>query len=131
VNTVAAAALFVVFREVGWMPHLGIAVATVIGGWLNAGLLMALLMRRRQFVPDSQLIRAAPKIIVASAVMGAALFATAYQLEAYLSRTSGPLIQLAALSVLVGTGVVVYFAFCHLTGAARLNQLLAAMRRGG
>ena len=32
--------------RLGWMPHLGIAVATTLGGWLNAGLLYATLAKR-------------------------------------------------------------------------------------
>ena len=30
------------------MPHLGIAVATTLGGWLNAGLLYATLVQARR-----------------------------------------------------------------------------------
>ena len=40
-NTLGSIALFFLFRRLGLMPHLGIAVATTLGGWLNAGLLYA------------------------------------------------------------------------------------------
>ena len=36
-NTLGSIALFFLFRAYGMMPHLGIAVATTLGGWLNAG----------------------------------------------------------------------------------------------
>ena len=38
-NTLGSIALFFLFRAYGLMPHLGIAVATTLGGWLNAWLL--------------------------------------------------------------------------------------------
>ena len=130
-NTVASAVLFFAFREAGWMPHLGIAVASVFGGWLNAGLLMWGLGARGHFKPDTQITRAIPKMVVASAVMGGALWLAAYHLQPYLDRASGIITQLLTLSLLVATGAAVFFVLCHLTGAARLSQLLAAVRRGG
>ena len=45
-NTLGSIALFFLFRSMGLMPHLGIAVATTLGGWLNAGLLYATLVKR-------------------------------------------------------------------------------------
>ena len=38
----------------GLMPHLGIAVATTLGGWLNAGLLYRTLAKRGYFVADAR-----------------------------------------------------------------------------
>ena len=48
-NTLGSIALFFLFRRLGLMPHLGIAVATTLGGWLNAGLLYAHAGQARQF----------------------------------------------------------------------------------
>ena len=73
-NTVGSIALFFLFRRMGLMPHLGIAVATTLGGWLNAGLLYATLVRRGNFVADARLERALPRIVLASIVMGVALW---------------------------------------------------------
>lgn len=131
INTLASIALFYVFRMAGWMPHLGIALATVIGGWLNAMLLVWILTRRGQFVADRQIVTATPKIIVASAVMGVTLWLLAIFLAPYLAKSSGFLLQVSALGAIVIAGMIVYFTFCHISGAARLNQLLAALRRGG
>ncbi len=57
VNTVGSVALFFLFRQLGWMPHVGIAVATAIGGWLNALLLWGTLKARGHFVADARLKR--------------------------------------------------------------------------
>ena len=62
-NTLGSIALFFLFRRLGLMPHLGIAVATTLGGWLNAGLLYATLVRRGNFVADARLSRALPRIV--------------------------------------------------------------------
>ncbi len=48
-NTAGSIALFFLFRHLGMLPQLGIAVATTLGGWLNAGLLWATLVKRRAF----------------------------------------------------------------------------------
>ena len=48
------------------MPHLGIAVATTLGGWLNAVLLYAHAGRAGHFVADARLSRALPMILLAS-----------------------------------------------------------------
>ena len=63
-NTLGSIALFFLFRRLGFMPHLGIAVATTLGGWLNAGLLYATLVRRGNFVADARLGRALPRIVL-------------------------------------------------------------------
>ncbi len=130
-NTLGSAILFFVFREIGWMAHLGIAVATSLGGWLNAGLLWATLVRRGQFEADQDIVVAVPKIIVASAVMGLVLWLCAYQLSPYLNAKSGLLLQLLSLGLLVGLGAMVYFVTCQVTGAANLKRILASLRRTG
>ena len=91
VNTLGSIGLFFLFRRLGLMPHLGIAVATTLGGWLNAGLLYAVLVRRGAFVTDARLKRALPRIMLASLVMGAALWFTAVALEPWFGRRTGPL----------------------------------------
>ena len=92
------------------MPHLGIAVATTLGGWLNAGLLYATLVKRGQFVADARLGRALPRIVIASIVMGAALWFAAAALAPWFGAPSGFLARTGALAALVGAGLAVYAA---------------------
>ena len=54
-NTLGSMALFFLFKSVGLMPHLGIALATTLGGWLNAWLLYRTLRARGHFMPDARL----------------------------------------------------------------------------
>ena len=78
-NTLGSAGLFFLFREIGIMPHLGIAVATTLGGWLNAGLLWMGLRRAGHFAADARLLRALPMIVLSSIAMGAALLVAGHR----------------------------------------------------
>jgi putative peptidoglycan lipid II flippase len=129
-NTLGSIGLFFLFREMGLMPHLGIAVATTLGGWLNAGLLWGALHRRGHFVSDDRLNHALPMILLASAVMGAVLWFMAQAFEEWLDAASRLPLRLAALALLTGAGILVYFVLAHFTGAARLGSLRAAFSRG-
>ena len=130
VNTIGSVTLFFLFRRLGLMPHLGIAIATTIGGWLNALLLWSALKRRGYFVADARLRRAVPMILLASLVMGGMLWLAAELLSPWLAVDSGLPTRLGALAVLTGAGGLIYFVVAHFTGAARLGSLRAAFKRG-
>jgi putative peptidoglycan lipid II flippase len=130
-NTLGSIALFFVFQRMGWMPHLGIAVATTLGGWMNAAMLWLGLRRDAHFTADARLRAALPRIVLASVIMGVALVAGADVLAPWLAAHNGALIRFAALGVLVGGGLLTYFLAAHLSGAFRLGTLRAALRRGG
>ena len=55
--------------------HVGIALATSIASWINAGLLLWTLARRGQFTPDARLRDRTPRTIAASLGMAAVLAA--------------------------------------------------------
>jgi putative peptidoglycan lipid II flippase len=131
-NTLGSIGLFFLFRWQGLMPHLGIAVATTLGGWLNAALLHGTLVRRGDLVHDARLKSALGAIMASSIVMGAVV----WLMSAYLAdifTASGILLRVAALAAVVGGGLVVYGMACLATGAVALRQLraLLLLRRGG
>jgi putative peptidoglycan lipid II flippase len=128
-NTLGSIALFFVFRSYGLMPHLGIAVATTLGGWLNAGLLYATLARRGFFVPDPRLKRALPRILLASLAMGAALWFVEAALSGSFGGTASLLWRVGALVALVGSGFLVYVAAVFATGALDVRQLRSFLQR--
>ena len=128
-NTIGSVGLFFLFRHIGWMPHLGIAVATTLGGWMNALLLWRGLAQHGHFEADARLRRALPMIVVSSLVMGVALYAAARWLDPWLASSAGLVARFSALAALVGAGGIVYFLAAQLTGAVRLGQLGAAFRR--
>ncbi|HKZ96702.1 MAG TPA: murein biosynthesis integral membrane protein MurJ [Hyphomicrobiaceae bacterium] len=128
-NTLGSIGLFFLFRQLGWMPHLGIAVATTAGGWMNALLLWRGLARHNHFEADARLKRTLPMIAVSSLVMGGGLWWAAGALAPWLIESKGLIVRFSALAVLVSFGCALYFAAAQMTGAARLGQVSSAFKR--
>ncbi len=128
-NTLGSIGLFFLFRRLGWMPHLGIAVATTLGGWMNALLLYRGLKSQGHFAGDARLMRALPRILISALVMGAVLHGAALALDPWINQSKGLLVRFTALAVLVSVGFVAYFAAAQVTGAATLAQLRSAVRK--
>jgi putative peptidoglycan lipid II flippase len=126
-NTLGSILLFFLFRKLGMMPHLGIAAATTLGGWLNAGLLYATLVKRSNFVADARLKRALPLILVSSILMGVVLWFAADALSFVFDQPAGFVARAAALAALVGGGLLAYAAAVLVTGAVELRQIRQLM----
>ncbi len=109
------------------LAHVGIALATTLAAWLNAGLLAWMLARRGHFQPDPRLRGRAVRIAGAVAVMAAAVWGGAELLAPWL--TAGTLAGASALATLIGGGMIVYALAATLLGAARPSELKAALRR--
>ena len=109
------------------IAHVGPPLATALSSTVNVALLYRALAKRGHFVVDAQLKRRLPRLALAALLMGLALFASNRLLDPWLS---GPMVQrYVALVVLVGAGCAIYGAACFLTGAFRLSDLKALMRR--
>jgi putative peptidoglycan lipid II flippase len=121
VNLVLNLALIVPLR------HMGPPLATAIASTVNVALLYRTLARRGQFVPDAQLRRRAPRLLVAALAMGAAMFFLNDLFTPYV--TGSTFERWGALVVLVGTGGLVYAAATVLTGAVRPADLKRLIRR--
>ena len=111
------------------MPHLGIAVATTLGGWLNAGMLCATLVKQGHFVADRRLRQKLPRIVLSSAVMGVALWFMADVIGPSFGSGTPLLVRAAALAALVGSGLAVYALAVVLTGALDMRQLRGFLKR--
>ncbi len=120
VNVCGSLALFFV------IGHVGIAIATSLSGWTNAILLSTTLMRRGHFRFDPALKRRAPLILLASVLMGAALYYVNRGMASYFEAGHSGTVQAAALIVLVGAGALVYAAAAQITGAMRYSMLRRA-----
>ena len=112
---------FVLFLAIG---PTGIAVATMLSGWINLGLLVATLKRRDGFKLDHTFRRRFAGICAASAVMGVMVFALVQLFAPWFAPASGLLAQAAALMTLVGTGLVVYLGAVELFGGAKIANIL-------
>ncbi|MEM6497104.1 MAG: murein biosynthesis integral membrane protein MurJ [Pseudomonadota bacterium] len=124
VNVAGSFALFYWFKSLGWMPHVGIALATSLAGWVNAVLLWAVLIRDGQFSWDRKLVRNLPIIAIASAVMGAGLWFAMPHLAGYMDASAALPERIAGLAALVFGGGIVFFGLLMATGTFRLRQLL-------
>jgi putative peptidoglycan lipid II flippase len=122
VNVTLALTLFPVIAEAG------IATAESSSGWVNAILLLAVLHRRDHFAFDRAFLRALPRLILCSALMGVAVLAGLRALAPYFSSNSSTLVQVAALLAIIGGGGLIYFAAAQVTGAADLRELLRNIR---
>jgi len=107
-----------------WLEHVGVALATALAAWFNAGMLGWILYRRRQFVPDRRLRQRAPRLLLAGVVMAGVLVA----LQALLFPAQG-LLKYAALALLIAAGGVAYFGLALLLRGYDLNELKALLRR--
>lgn len=94
-------------RETGY-AHVGLALSTSIAGWVNAVCLCIMLHRRGLFVPDAMLKFRLPRMLAASLVMGACIYAVSLPLYPYISDHGWE--RYLALAALVGAGIASYAA---------------------
>ena len=130
-NTLGSIALFFWFRSLGVMPHLGIAVATTLGGWLNAGLLYATLVQARR-VPG----RRAPRPRTAADHIcqhrhGRCAVVCGRLSRALVRRVERLAVRTVALAALIGAGLLAYVVAVLALRIVDLRQLraLAQMRK--
>jgi putative peptidoglycan lipid II flippase len=112
---------FVLFLAVG---ATGIAIATMLSGWVNLGLLVATLKRRDEFKLDQTFRRRFARICAASAVMGIVVFALVELLDPWFAPGSGLPAQGTALVTLIGIGLLVYLGAAELFGAAKIKNII-------
>jgi putative peptidoglycan lipid II flippase len=117
-NVVLSLALFMVVGATG------IAIATMLSGWINVALLVTTLRRREMFTLDQTFRRRSAGILAASAVMGVVVFALVEFLDPWFAPASGLIAQGTALMTLVATGLLVYLGAAHLFGAANFRDLI-------
>jgi putative peptidoglycan lipid II flippase len=107
--------------------HVGIASATTIAGWINALLLLALLLKRRHFALDNRARRMLPRILAAAIGMGLALLAAERLLVVPLA---GDLThRVAALTALLVAGLAAYGILTLFLGVVSWREALARVRR--
>ncbi|HSF63513.1 MAG TPA: murein biosynthesis integral membrane protein MurJ [Paracoccaceae bacterium] len=115
---------------VGMMPVIGFlaaALATSVSAWIMVWQLWAGSRRMGAAAHfDDRFRTRLPRILLCSALMGAALWAGAQMLAGPLG-TSG--LRYLALLGLIGGAIVLYFGLCFALGALRPVELRAALRR--
>jgi putative peptidoglycan lipid II flippase len=128
INIIGNIALIPLMARVG-LGHVAPPLATALSSTVNVAMLYATLVKRGHFTADAQLRRRLPRLALAALVMGGALLAGESLLEPWLG---GAMVQrYIALAMLVGAGIALYGMACFLTGAYRVSDLKALMRRRG
>ncbi|MEM7619968.1 MAG: murein biosynthesis integral membrane protein MurJ [Pseudomonadota bacterium] len=107
-----------------YLGHVGIAVATTLAGWVNAGLLWATLSWSGHFVTDDKLKRSLRPILISSLMMGGVLMLGFHLTGQFFAPEAGLIIQIIALSVLVISGFTVYITSAHYTGALHVPTFM-------
>jgi putative peptidoglycan lipid II flippase len=101
--------------------HVGVAAATSVAGWVNALSLMAVLHHRRHFRLDARSRRVVPRIVIASAGMGALLWLMD---RACAPLYAGPFVErTATLTIVIGVAVTAFFVLALLFGAADWREI--------
>jgi putative peptidoglycan lipid II flippase len=121
VNIVGSLALFF------WIGHVGIALATSAAAWVNAGLLGLRLVRLGHFEFDARLKSRLPRLVIASAIMGAGLWVGTDLATPFLAGSF--VVSTAALVALIAGGGLLFAVATLLTGAAKVSDLKSAFRR--
>jgi putative peptidoglycan lipid II flippase len=124
VNVTAALSLF------PSMGAPGIAVASAIAGWVNAALLLGVLIRRGHWGMDMPLMTRIPRLVLAAGVMAGAIYLAAGWFSPYLAPESPLAVQATALMILIGGAAIVYFAAAFGTGGADIGMIRRSIRRG-
>jgi putative peptidoglycan lipid II flippase len=99
----------------------GISFATGVAGWVQCFFLWRGLRGHEAVQFDARLKRAAPRILLCSALMGLALVGVTQALHAWFFGRD--LYKLAALGALVGAGGIVYFTAAHVLHVLRLQDI--------
>ncbi len=111
----------------GTIGYIAAAIGTTLAGWAMVFLLWRGSRSMGEAAAlDSRSRRRIWRILLASAIMGVALWA----LEVVLGPLFAGSGKWIALAILVGGGMAVYFGVAQALGAIRLSELRGAMRRG-
>lgn len=129
INVSLSVGLFFVLQHYGFMPHLGIAAATVVAGWVNAVQLWRGLALRGHYASDARLRRNLPRILLASVAMGAALWLLNQMAAPYLDPKLNIAIKLGALASVIVSGVLVFGVAIFASGVLRLGQIRKMLSR--
>lgn len=110
------------------LAHVGIAAATSLAGWVNAGLLFATLIKRKAFRPDPVLYNRALGFVIASLALMIVATLIAQNFSSWFFD-AGTLMATAALTVLVLGSAAIFFLICQLSGAFPVRDLIKAFRK--
>ena len=105
----------------------GVAVASVIGAWINVGYLYIVLVKRGYYAIPLALLGRIGRQLLAAAAMGAVLFYARDLLTGWYA--AGLFARFTALAVLVACAAIVYFGVAFSVGAIDKQRIAALTKR--
>jgi putative peptidoglycan lipid II flippase len=117
----AAASTMIKFAGLG---HAGLALSTSAVALFGFVVLFAILRKRIGGVYGRNLAAQIGKVTLASAMMGAAIFATSHGVEAWLGVSR--MARLADLGVSLPVGLAVYYGACRALGLSEIDSVIRA-----
>lgn len=121
VNIALGATLFML------IGYVGLAVATSLAGWVNAGLLGGWLYQQGRFRPDGKLVWRLAKVLAASLGMGALIWSLAYPVRDLLQGL--PAYSLLAALLISVIGGIGYLLLALLFRAIRSHEIREVLGR--
>jgi putative peptidoglycan lipid II flippase len=121
------AASFVLSRN---YDYVGIAIATSIAAWFNAILLILTAIHRKHYAWDRRFQSKLPRMVLSLVVMAATLYGLNLWLAPNYAEFAGFTKSVRGLVALLLAGAFSYFAAAQITGAFRVSDLKASIRRG-
>ena len=112
-----------------FIGHVGIALATSLAAWTNAAQLYFRLRKLGHFKFDQSASRRIPLMIHSTLIMAACLFVAWLLMEGRFAAGTSAWTTVPALALLVTIGLASYFIASQLTGAWRISELKAALKR--
>ena len=113
--------VLLVLLLIGPLAHIGIALATALSNWANAGLLAWVLWRREALLPAPELRGRLFRMLAAATLMAGVLM--------LLAGFGAALHPLLLLGLILPTGLLVFFGSAQLLGAVDLRRLWPALRQ--
>ena len=117
----AAAYTMIRVEKIG---HAGLAMSTSLVALFGFAVLFAILRARIGGVYGRELARGVGKVLVASAVMGAAVWAASHGMERWLGVSQ--LARLADLAVSLPVGLAAFYGMCRALGVEELEMAIRA-----
>ena len=109
------------------LGHVGVGIATSLSAWVNVILLYAVLHRRDLLLLDRRLVDKIWRILAAAAAMGLSLWYGSALADPWM--TGGWYHRVIALTLLCGSGAIVYGLASFAFGAYRLSELKSVLNR--
>jgi putative peptidoglycan lipid II flippase len=115
------------FALVPFFGLYGLALALALTAWLNCAMLYVTLRKRGHFQVSGRVASRVSRQLIAGAAMGATLYAVNMFLGPLFNGST--IERMGALSVLVGSGGLVYFGLGWMIGAINREDVMLLLRR--